>query len=150
MNGLHFITLGRRVANLYATMSAPICHHYGINQTCLDILLFCANNPAHNTARDLCALRGIKSGLASVGVETLIREGLLTRQDDPADRRIRRLTPTEKAAPIIAEGRQMQARFGAVLTEGISAEEWEVFAHMTEIIEENLVRAGHGEGGEKA
>lgn len=145
MNGLYFMSLGRRVANLYAAMSTPLCRRFGINQTCFDILLFCANNPAHNTARDLCALRGIKSGLASVGVETLIREGLLTRQDDPADRRIRRLTPTEKAAPIIHAGRQMQTRFGTLLTEGISEEERETFARMTKVIEENIARAGHGE-----
>ena len=104
MTAIQFLSLGRRLANLYAALCAPICRQYGINQTGFDILLFCANNPEHNTARDLGTVRGIKRGIASIGVETLIRSGFLERQDDPQDRRIRRLIPTEKAAPVIADG----------------------------------------------
>lgn len=91
MTAIQFLSLGRRLANLYAALCAPICRQYGINQTGFDILLFCANNPEHNTARDLGIVRGIKRGIASIGVETLIRSGFLERQDDPQDRRIRAL-----------------------------------------------------------
>lgn len=84
MTAIQFLSLGRRLANLYAALCAPICRQYGINQTGFDILLFCANNPEHNTARDLGTVRGIKRGIASIGVETLIRSGFLERQDDPA------------------------------------------------------------------
>ena len=77
MTALQLIALGRKLANIYADLSAPICKQYGINQTGFDILLFCANNPEHNTARDICAIRGIKSGIASVAVESLMQSGLL-------------------------------------------------------------------------
>ncbi len=147
MNGLSFISLGRRIANLYESMCAPLCRQYRINQTSFDILMFCANNPGRNTARDLCALRGIKSGIASVGVEALIRTGLLERQSDRHDRRIRRLFPAEKAAPIIAAGRIVQERFGMLLTAGILPEERAVFSHMLGTIEHNLTLAGVEEGG---
>ncbi len=73
MTAIQFLSLGRRLANLYAALCAPICRQYGINQTGFDILLFCANNPEHNTARDLGTVRGIKRGIASIGVETLER-----------------------------------------------------------------------------
>lgn len=79
---------------------------YGINQTCFDILLFFANNPKHNTARDICEVRGIKSGIASVSVEILIENGFLVRKDDESDRRRRRLILTEKPIPSYRTGRK--------------------------------------------
>lgn len=62
MSALKMIAIGRKLANIYAGLSTPICRKYGINQTCFDVLLFCADNPQNNTARDICAIRGIKRG----------------------------------------------------------------------------------------
>lgn len=123
MEALQLLALARKLANLYAGLSAPLCKRYGLNQTSFDVLMFCANNPGHNTARDVCTLRGIKSGMASVATEALIRGGLMLRQGDPDDRRIRRLVPTEKAEPIIRDGRAMQKRFAQALRRGMTQEE---------------------------
>lgn len=133
------IAIGRKLANIYAELSAPICRRYGLNQTCFDVLLFCANNPENNTARDICAVRGIKSGIASVAVETLIQNGYMTRESDPADRRIRRLIPTEKAIPLIEEGRTMQKRFADTLRSGIMQDELASFMTMTDKLEKNIM-----------
>lgn len=133
------IAIGRKLANIYAELSAPICRRYGLNQTCFDVLLFCANNPENNTARDICAVRGIKSGIASVAVETLIQNGYMTRESDPADRRIRRLIPTEKAIPLIEEGRTMQKRFADTLHSGITQDELASFMTMTDKLEKNIM-----------
>ena len=94
MTAIKMMAVGRKLVNVYSGLSLPICKKYGINQSCFDVLMFCANNPEYNTARDICAVRGIKSGIASVAVETLIKKELLVRRDDPSDRRIRRLYPT--------------------------------------------------------
>ncbi len=99
--------------------------------------MFCANNPENNTARDICAVRRIKSGIASVAVETLIQKGYLIRTDDISDRRIRRLVPTEFAQNIISDGRVMQERFISTLKSGISPEEEEIFERVNEKILEN-------------
>lgn len=101
MSAIQMIAIGRKLSNIYSELSLPICKKYGINQTCFDILLFFANNPKHNTARDICEVRGIKSGIASVSVEILIENGFLVRKDDESDRRRRRLILTEKADPVI-------------------------------------------------
>ena len=98
MIAIRMMALGRKLGNLYAGLCAPICRQYGMNQTCFDVLMFCANNPDRNTARDVCEVRGIKSGMASVAVETLEKSGLLERREDPEDRRKHRLMPTERAA----------------------------------------------------
>ena len=76
MIAIRMMALGRKLGNLYAGLCAPICRQYGMNQTCFDVLMFCANNPDRNTARDVCEVRGIKSGMASVAVETLEKSGL--------------------------------------------------------------------------
>lgn len=148
MSALKMIAIGRKLANIYAGLSTPICRKYGINQTCFDVLLFCANNPQNNTARDICAIRGIKSGIASVAVETLITGGYMQRENDSSDRRIRRLFPTEKAAPIITEGRDMQSRFAVMLRSGITQEELASFERMTDKLEENIRLFEQGESGD--
>lgn len=132
------MSVGRKLVNIYNGKSKPICKKYGINQSCFDVLMFCANNPEYNTARDICAVRGIKSGIASVAVDTLIQKGLLERRDDPNDRRIHRLVPTESSKAIIADGRDMQAAFISTLKSGITPDEEKIFEKVNEKILENI------------
>ncbi len=140
MTAVHLISLGRKLSNVYAGLCLPICRKYGINQTCFDILLFCANNPAYNTARDIGQMRGIKSGMASVAIEMLIENGYLLRTSDERDRRKQRLVLTEKAASAVSEGQAMQAFFTATLTEGVTDEEIAAFFRLTEKLEKNLTQ----------
>lgn len=142
MSAIQMISIGKRLSNIYAELSLPICRKYGINQTCFDILLFFANNPEYNTARDVCALRGIKSGIASVSVETLICSGLLERTEDERDRRKHRLKLTEQAAPIVADGQRMQKHFSDTLRRNVTEDELRAFHSLTEKLEENLACFG--------
>lgn len=138
MIAIRMMALGRKIGNLYAGLCAPICRQYGMNQTCFDVLMFCANNPDRNTARDVCEVRGIKSGMASVAVETLEKSGLLERREDPEDRRKHRLMPTERAAGVIAEGRAMQAYFTDTLRQGITAEEFAALESLMSKLERTM------------
>ena len=139
---IRLMTLGKKLSNLYAAQAAPPLREYGMNQTCFDVLMFCANQPEYNTARDLCAMRGMKSGIASVAVETLITGGYLTRAQDPLDRRKHRLLPTDRAAELIRAGREMQTRFTDALREGVTEDELRALEHLTGTLEENLVKMG--------
>jgi len=65
-------TAARRFQAAYAAVMAPLSRELDMAPSALDILLYLANNPGRDTARDICAVRGIKSGIASVAVETLI------------------------------------------------------------------------------
>ena len=112
MNPISFLSLASKTAKAYESFCRPVCKKHRINQTCLDVILFLANNPEYNTARDLCELRGIRSGNASVAIDTLAGRGLLTRQADPNDRRITRLVLMPEAEPIVADGREIQQQFG--------------------------------------
>ncbi len=145
MTAIKMIAVGKKLGNIYGDLAQPICKKYGINQSCFDVLMFCANNPENNTARDICAVRGIKSGIASVAVDTLIQKGFMERTNDPDDRRIHRLVPTEKAKGIISDGRKMQDGFISTLKRGIAPEDEEIFERVNEKILENVKLFGSEE-----
>ena len=69
-----------KMTQAYHIMLTPLCKETGLPPLALDILLFLANNPEHNTAKDICRMRGHKSGIVSVHVERLVNDGLLERR----------------------------------------------------------------------
>ena len=83
------------------------------------------------TARDLCRMRSMKTGIVSVAIEQLTSNGFLERRTDSADRRIQRLCLTEKAIPLVEEGRAQRKRFFERLKQGMTAEEFEIYFHLT-------------------
>lgn len=97
MRPLDFVSLSSKMMKAYEAVCQPVCKRYQLNQTCLDVILFLANNPEYNTAKDLWEIRGIRSGNASVAIETLVRRGYLKREADAQDRRLQRLILTERA-----------------------------------------------------
>lgn len=127
-----------KMTQAYHIMLAPLCKETGLPPLALDILLFLANDPEHNTAKDICRMRGHKSGIVSVHVERLVNDGLLERQEMPGDRRQTRLVCTEKAQDIITRGRDIQWQFGLRLMEGISKEAHETMHRCFERIDVNL------------
>lgn len=127
MTGLETMALGRKLGHVYEERLRPVCREYGLTRSGMDVLLFLANHPENNTARDLCAMRGMKSGIASVAVEELLEKGLLRVEVDEADRRLRRLWLTREAGAAAAAGQAVQARFAAQLRSGIDEEDRAAF-----------------------
>lgn len=127
MTGLETMALGRKLGHVYEERLRPVCRKYGLTRSGMDVLLFLANHPENNTARDLCAVRGMKSGIASVAVDELLEKGLLRVEVDAEDRRLRRLWLTREAGAAAAAGQAVQARFAAQLGCGIDEEDRAVF-----------------------
>ena len=98
------LTANKKIMHVYESFCTPLCKKYQLNQSDLDLILFIANNPMYNTAKDVCEIRGIKKGIVSVTTERLVQSGYLIRKNDIHDRRIQRLCLTEKCQPIIADG----------------------------------------------
>ncbi|MFU2432649.1 MAG: MarR family winged helix-turn-helix transcriptional regulator, partial [Clostridiales bacterium] len=138
MRGATLFSHANKMTKAYHVMLTPLCKEAGLPPLALDILLFLANNPEHNTAKDICRMRGHKSGIVSVHVERLVNDGLLERQEMPGDRRQTRLVCTEKAQDIITRGRDIQWQFGFRLMEGISKEDHETMHRCFERIDANL------------
>ena len=83
-------------------------------------------------------VRKLKANLVSVNVDRLVQEGYLVREADPGDRRRTLLRCTEKACPIIEQGRALQEEFGARLLEHTSEAQRKAFFETMDIINENL------------
>lgn len=129
----------------YNAMCKPLCQKVKLPQTAFDILMFFGNNPEYQTARDVVEIRKIKANLVSVNVEKLVHEGYLKRREAPDDRRKTLLSCTEKAGPIIAQGRSIQKQFRDSLLEGTDEQSKELFFHMLHVMEKNMDEILKGE-----
>lgn len=138
MRGATLFSHANKMTKAYHVMLTPLCKETGLPPLALDILLFLANNPEHNTAKDICRMRGHKPGIVSVHVERLVNDGLLERREMPGDRRQTRLICTERAQDIITRGREIQWKFGLRLMEGISKEDHEIMRRCLERMDGNL------------
>ena len=139
MNPIDFISVSTKAMKAYESFCQPLCKKYQISQTSFDVLMFLANNPEYNTARDICEIRGIRTGIASVAVDFLVKNGYLIREADQNDRRIWRLNLTEKSDEIVREGRLVQMEFGKQLTAGISEEELATYMAIAQKFRENIL-----------
>ena len=111
------------VNKLYQALCAPLLARYALTQAEADILLFLANNPPYDTARDIVEKRRLAKSHVSVGVEALAARGLVERWYRDGNRKTIHLRLTDAAAPMIEEGRAVQRRFAALLIEGFTPEE---------------------------
>ena len=128
----------RKLALAYTAICKPLCQTLKLPQTAFDILLFLANNPAYQTAADIVEVRKIKANLVSVNVDKLVRDGYLTREPMPGDRRKTRLLCTEKAQPIILQGRQLQSAFLQRLFAHTDQQMQNAFLKTISIMDKNL------------
>lgn len=112
--------LTRKILMGYDQVCGQFCHERDIARTSFDILLFLANNPKYDTARDIVEVRHLKANLVSIHLDRLEAEGYITRASVQGDRRKRALRLTEKATPIIAAGRELQRDFFARLEENVN------------------------------
>ena len=83
MRGATLFSHANKMTQAYHIMLTPLCKEAGLPPLAMDILLFLANNPEHNTAKGICRMRGHKPGIVSVHVERLVNDGLLERQEMP-------------------------------------------------------------------
>ena len=128
----------RKLALAYTAVCKPLCQTQKLPQTAFDNLLFLANNPAYQTAADIVEVRKIKANLVSVNVDKLVRDGYLTREPMPGDRRKTRLLCTEKAQPVIMQGRQLQSAFLQSLFAHTDQQMQDAFLKTISIMDKNL------------
>ena len=139
------IEFPRKLLLAYNAMCKPLCKKLGLPQTAFDILMFLGNNPEYRTARDIVEVRDIKANLVSVNVERLVQEGYLERRSVAGDRRKTELLCTEKAKPLIKEGRAVQLALGEKLFAQVDEETRRVFVETLDSIGKNAEEILKGE-----
>lgn len=139
------VEFAHNLLKAYAVKCKPLCQEIGMPQTAFDILMFLANNPGYNTARDIVEIRNIKANLVSVNVEKLVKEGYLEREESPGDRRKTRLVCTDKAGPIVERGRNLQNGFVNDLFKNVDDQAKANFYHVMKILDFNLKEMQEGD-----
>ena len=113
----HMFDHSKKLAEAYEKVMQPLCKKLDMPKTALDVLMFLANNPEFNTAGDVCRYE---------------------RQAVKGDRRKCRLVCTEKAQPVIKEGRELQKKFAHKLIAGFSDDDMAHFKKCLHIVSNNI------------
>lgn len=107
----------------YSHQFVPFLSQTKLTMREVNVLLFLANNPDYDTARDISFFRGMSKSQVSQAVELLWAEGLLQRTPDEADRRIVHLSITAEGLPLAQECQRIQENCGARLLDGLTPEQ---------------------------
>ena len=133
-----FFVRSRGVMKLYNSLFDGLLEKYRLTQLEVDILLFLANNPTYDTARDIVEKRHLAKSHVSGGVESLAKRGLLERTRQGGNRKTIHLRLTAAAAPIVEDGRAIQAKYGNLLLEGFTSQEKEQLFSLLDRVGENV------------
>ena len=123
VNATRMLQFYQHFGKFYAQQFALLSESSGLSSRELQVLLFLANNPGYDTARDITVLRGISKSQVSQAVDLLCAEGLLERTPDTADRRIVHLSITEEGRPVTQQAQAIQDGCTSRLLSGFTAEE---------------------------
>lgn len=132
INVAQLTRLPRKFGKYYDRQFLPLLEKTGLSIREIHVLLFLANHPGQDTARDVTELRCIAKSQVSQAVEVLTGRGLLARRADGEDRRVIHLEITEQGAPLAREAQAVQAACGGRLLAGLTEEEQAVFLDLLE------------------
>lgn len=134
------LLFSRQFEKFYERQFTSLLERYNLSMREIHVLLFLANNPGYDTARDVTEYRGIAKSQVSQAVDLMAERGLLRRTADRADRRVIRLAITEAGAPLAREAQAIQAACGRRLLKDLSFED---AAHFRRLLETVLDSGAH-------
>jgi len=108
---------------------------YGLSSTQIQILMRLHFNGSCDVT-EIGNHAGITNAAASQTVERLVQMGLLTRSEDPSDRRVKRITLAPKGHSLVEEGIEARRRWLEGLTQELSAQEQERIADGLRVLTE--------------
>jgi len=138
VNELNYFDTMARAQKGYGRLMEPICKKWNLTRNELDVLLFLANNPEYDRAVDIVNNRGLSKSHVSLSITNLEKRGLLTREEDPADRRTVHLKLNETSREITDTGRMAQKRFFTYLHQGVTQEQIDMMVEFARRVGENI------------
>ena len=131
--GLSIIQLtqfSQRFCKYYNRQFTPLLARTGLSMREAAVLLFLANHPGQDTARDVVECRGLSKSQVSQAVDHLAERGILERRPDQEDRRVIHLHITASGGPLAKEAQEIQAACGRRLLENLTEEERTCFLEL--------------------
>ncbi len=136
-NYTRLLQFSQQFGKFYAYQFTPLLERTGLTMREVHVLLFLANNPDYDTARDVSLYRGMSKSQVSQAVELLCAGGLLQRTPDGADRRMVHLSITREGRPLARECQELQERCGARLLDGLAPEQVRQLRELLETVLDN-------------
>lgn len=131
------LRFSKQFERFYERQFVPLLERTGLTMREIHVLLFLANNPDYDTARDVAEYRGLAKSQVSQAVDLLAARGVLRRAPDASDRRVVHLAVTEAGAPLAREAQAIQAACGRRLLADFSPEDEAQFRRLLETVLEN-------------
>lgn len=116
----------KQSAQLYDQQLSEAAARCGLSRPAANVLIFLANNPEHNTARDIALCRGFSKAYVSRALDQLQHKGLVQTRTQAQDRRFQTLLLSPAAAEPVGILRSAQEAFVARLTQHIPSSDLEV------------------------
>lgn len=135
------LLLSSHFKKLYAKKIKGMAANYGLTPIEVDVLLFLANNPDCNTAKDICELRLLPKANVSRAVDSLIRQGFLTAREDEKDRRLLHLFILPEAIGVVQDAQACQQEFFSSVFGNFSEEERQLLDALTAKLTANIEEA---------
>lgn len=140
MEFYQILRAARQFERAFAQRISPVLERWSLTTGEMQVMLFLANNPGCDTARDMVVVRGLGKSQVSQAVELLVGKGFLARSPSQRDRRIVHLAITEDGWPAAREAQAVQARCGRALFDGLTPEEMETLRVILEKMVANSAR----------
>lgn len=129
---------GSQFKRLYEKKIRNMATRYALTPAEINVLLFLANNPDYNTAKDISEMRMLPKSCVSKAVDSLIRQGFLTSSEDEKDRRILHLFILPSSDGIVTDARSAQEEFFSHVFRNFSQEERDMLDALTKKLVNNM------------
>ena len=96
---------------IYDQSLEPVCKKYQLTRMELDILLFLANNPGYDTAKDIIERRRLTKSHVSMSLKDLERRDLVQKKYYQGNQKTAHLKLSSASIQMVAEGQQAQKKF---------------------------------------
>lgn len=137
---LNVLFAGQQFRKLYDRMTNEVSSKYGLARMELDILMFLAENPDIDTAKDIVELKFMAKSGISKAIDTLTKKGYLGVFQDEEDRRVFHLQLKEAAGAVIDAMMDVQGRVTEIIFRGITDDEVRVLRNLAARISFNINR----------
>lgn len=122
---------------MYGDFLDPVCTKFDLTRAQIDILLFLLTNPDLDTATDIVQSRRLTKSHISISLRDLVDRGFIERDYRDGNRKTVHLVMTERAKPVLEEGRKAQIAFSEALFEGISDDVRKALLEGARIMQDN-------------
>lgn len=120
---IDFLDTIASIKKLYTISLEPICKQYNLTRMELDILLFLANNPQYDSAKDIIERRKLTKSHVSTSIKSLVKKNYLKLTYLPNNKKTVHLKLLNTTNEIIEAGQLAQKNFFEIILKDLTKDE---------------------------